>query len=474
MQPHPHHNPAHKPRPAAARGRRRVGAAFIITLLVVTVLASLVLVFAYSMRTEAMAATNHAAVAEARWAAYGVVEAVRGDLAQDIANGEPPRLSDVPAAGGRVGGTVYWIIRPDYADDTKHTYGILGESSKLNLNNATYEMLIELPGMTENPAAAVIDWRDGDTETAPGGAESDYYLTRPTPYNAKDGPFETLGELALVRGFDAALLYGEDANQNGRLDPTEDDGDAAGIDDNADGRLDRGIAGFTTVYSSEPNTDLTGEERINIQQRSQELGELLNEVVDEDRFAELAGTIDNHRPYENVLDFYIQNKLTEAEFDAMHDKLTTSGQDARVGLVDVYTASAEVLNALPGMEPGDGELLVADRPVLAEDEPPGSIAWIIDTLGEEKATAVAGRLTNHSTQFTVDVVAVTESGRGFCRLRVVLDVSPTIADNATLPEIVYIQDLTALGWPMDMEILDLLRAGVPPEEVAQAYSDTLQ
>lgn len=69
---------------------------------------------------------------------------------------------------------------------------------------------------------------------------------------------------------------------------------------------------------------------------------------------------------------------------------------------------------------------------------------------------------------------MTENGRGFCRLRVVLDVSPTIADNATLPEIVYIQDLTALGWPLDMEILDQLRAGVPPEEIAQAYSDTLQ
>jgi DNA uptake protein ComE-like DNA-binding protein len=470
----PQHNPAPSTRGNAAQGRRCAGAAFIITLLVVTVLAALVLVFAYSMRTEAMAATNHAAVAEARWAAYGVIEAVRGDLAQDIANGEAPRLSDVPAAGGRVGGTVYWLIGPDPNDDTQHVYGIVGESSKLNLNNATYEMLIEFAGMTENHAAAILDWRDDDTETTPGGAESDYYLTRPTPYNAKDGPFETIGELAMVRGFNTDVLYGEDTNRNGRLDPTEDDGDASGVEDNADGSLSRGIAALTTVYSSEPNTDLTGEARINIQQRSQELGALLNDLVDEDRFAELAGTIDNHRPYENVLDFYIRNELTEAEFEAMHDKLTTSDQGTRVGLVDVYTASADVLNALPGMEPGDGELLVADRPVLAADEPPGSIAWIVDTLGKEKATAVAGRLTHRSTQFTVDVVAVTEDGRGFCRLRVVLDVSPTIGDNATLPEIVYIQDLTGLGWPMDSEVLDQLRAGVTPEEVAQMYSDTLQ
>lgn len=454
---------------ATPPNRRRHGAAFIVALLVVTVLASLAVVFAHSMRTEALTATNHAAMTEARHAALGVIEAVRGDLAQDLAAGEVPRLNDMPAAGGRIGGCVYWIIAPDTEDDTTHAYGLAGEGSKVNLNNAPAVMLVELPGMTDDLAAAIIDWRDEDTEPTPGGAESDYYLTRPTPYNAQDGNFETLGELALVRGFDTALIFGEDTNRNGRLDPTEDDGEFAGVADNADGMLDRGLDGLATVYSIEPNLSVDGEERINIQQRSQELGELLGEIVDEDRFSELASTIDPNRPYANVLDFHIRNELTEDEFEQMHDKLRVGQQEQRVGLIDVYTASAQVLNTIPGMEPGDGEALVAARPVLVEDEEPGNIAWIIGVLGEEKATEVAGRLTHRSVQFTVDVVAVTEDGRGFCRMRVVLDTAPTMEDAATLPEVVYYQDLTALGWSMEQDVLDQLRAGTTPEQVALQY-----
>lgn len=448
---------------------RRRGAAFIVALLVVTVLASLVVVFAHSMRTEALTATNHASMAEAHHAALGVIEAVRGDLAQDLAAGEVPRINDMPVAGGRVGGCVYWIIGPDAEDDSAHAYGLVGEGSKVNLNNAPAAMLVELPGMTEDLAAAIVDWRDEDTEITPGGAESDYYLTRPTPYNAQDDDFETLGELALVRGFGDTLIFGEDGNRNGRLDPTEDDGEFAGVADNADGLLDRGLDGLCTVYSVEPNLSIDGEERINIQERSQELAQLLGEVVDEERFSELASSIDPNRPYANVLDFHIRNELTEEEFEAMHDKLRVGQQDQRFGVIDVYTASAEVLNTIPGMEPGDGEALVAARPILVEDEEPGNIAWIIGVLGEEKATAVAGRLTHRSVQFTVDVVVVTEDGRGFCRLRVVLDTSPTLEDAATLPEIISYQDLTGLGWPMEQDVLDQLRAGVEAEQVTLQY-----
>lgn len=470
MRTHSSTNPM--PARAVAPGRlapRERGSAFVIALLIVTVLASLVIVFAHEMRTEAMGATHQAATAEARQAARGVIEAVRGDLAQDLALGEAPRLSEVPAAGGRVGGCVYWIIGPDVQDDAAHAYGIVGEASKMNLNSATPDMLIELPGMTEDLAAAIVDWRDGDTETTPGGAESDYYLTRPTPYNAQDGPFETLGELAYVRGYDETIFYGEDANRSGRLDPTEDDGAFAGVADNGDGTLDRGLYGLTTVYSVEPQLSIDGEERIDIQERSQELGQLLAAVMDEERFGEVAPQIDGRRPFASVLDFHIRNELTVEEFEQIHDKLKIGGQDQRVGVVDVYTASAQVLNALPGMEPGDGEAIVAGRPVLAADEQPGNLAWIVPILDDDKAAAVGNRLTHRSVQFTVDVVAVTEDGRGFCRLRAVLDTTPTMEDAGTLPTIVYIQDLTALGWPMDQAILDELRSGVPTEEVALQY-----
>ena len=38
---------------------------------------------------------------------------------------------------------------------------------------------------------AILDWRDPDPLERLNGVESDYYLSLPLPYPAKDGPFDT-------------------------------------------------------------------------------------------------------------------------------------------------------------------------------------------------------------------------------------------------------------------------------------------
>ena len=43
-------------------------------------------------------------------------------------------------------------------------------------------------------------------------------------------------ELALVNGATYEVLYGEDANMNGVLDPNEDDGEESAPTDNSDGK----------------------------------------------------------------------------------------------------------------------------------------------------------------------------------------------------------------------------------------------
>ena len=76
--------------------------------------------------------------------------------------------------------------------------------------------------MTDEIAAAIIDWIDQDDNTE-SGAETDYYATLDPPYAAKNGPFDTIEELLLVKGVTPEILYGEDANRNGVLDPNEND-----------------------------------------------------------------------------------------------------------------------------------------------------------------------------------------------------------------------------------------------------------
>ena len=85
--------------------------------------------------------------------------------------------------------------------------GMTDEDSKINLNSAPVEVLENLLTMTGAPelgsrqiAAAIVDWRDDDTDESELGAERSYYLGLPDAYECKDGPFETVEELLLVRG----------------------------------------------------------------------------------------------------------------------------------------------------------------------------------------------------------------------------------------------------------------------------------
>jgi general secretion pathway protein K len=53
---------------------------------------------------------------------------------------------------------------------------------------------------------AIVDWLDRDSIESQGGAESDYYLRLIPPYEPRNGPMPTLGDLRLVKGVDDAMF----------------------------------------------------------------------------------------------------------------------------------------------------------------------------------------------------------------------------------------------------------------------------
>ena len=71
-----------------------------------------------------------------------------------------------------------------------------------------------------------MNWRSPASAASADGASDSYYLSLPQPYNCKNSPFETVEELLLVEGVTPQLLYGDDTNRNGILDPNEFDIDA--------------------------------------------------------------------------------------------------------------------------------------------------------------------------------------------------------------------------------------------------------
>jgi type II secretory pathway component PulK len=138
-----------------------------------------------------------------------------------------------------------------------------GSTSTVSASDPASRLLM-IPGMTYELADAILDFIDEDETPRTNGCESEYYSSLSPPYSSKNSPLESIDELLLVAGVTPDLLYGEDVNRNGLLDPNENDGDATWPPDNADGILQLGWSAYLTVHGREKNARWDGTPRINV------------------------------------------------------------------------------------------------------------------------------------------------------------------------------------------------------------------
>jgi DNA uptake protein ComE-like DNA-binding protein len=418
---------------------RRKASVLIIVLWVAFGLVSLALYFANSMSFELRAADNRAAAVQAEQAIAGASRYISNVLAatqtqtQQRGTIPDPTLYDFDAVP--VGDATFWVIGRWDQQQQRSTdvpnFGLVDEASKLNLNMATREMLEALPRMTTQLAAAIIDWRDADDEVTEGGAESQTYLRLNPPYRCKNGNFESVEELRLVTGAYLDILYGEDANLNGVLDPNENDSDVSPPTDNRDMRLDPGILEYLTVYSRQPATGT------NVNRR-QDIAALLQQKFDANRANQIAAAL-GPTVSGNVLQFYVASGMTREEFAQIEGDLVGTNT---VGLVNVNTASEAVLACIPGIGTDKAGSLVAYR--RSNGGNLNTVAWVKDVLDENAIRLAAPWLTGRSYQFSADVAAVGHHGRGYARTKFVFDTTEG-------GKILYRQDLTHLGWALGAE-----------------------
>lgn len=265
----------------------------IAVLVVVVVLSLLAYQYADLMLTEYAAADGVVKAAQARALADSGIQYVAALLSQpdamnNVLGGNPfdnPQCFEAQPLFP--GGTVnplgrFSLIAPVPGGGQGLTYGIVDESSKINLNammrldpsgEKLYQLLLKLPAMTEDSAAAIVDWLDEDDEPRIGGAESDSYSSFAIPYRCKNGPLDSLEELLLVQGVTPELLFGSDFNRNGILDLGEP---------SVDPLLDLGWSAYLTIYSREQNLDSTFQPRINLNEKDLNmLSQQLNVAIDQ-------------------------------------------------------------------------------------------------------------------------------------------------------------------------------------------------
>jgi DNA uptake protein ComE-like DNA-binding protein len=247
------------------------------------------------------------------------------------------------------------------------------------------------------------------------------------------------------------VLYGEDANLNGILDPNENDGDISPPSDNRDGQLDSGILEYLTVYSREPNIRSDGSNRVNVASLNGASRAQLQTLLQEAGIANANQVIARVQtpPVRSVLEFYIRSSISAEDFAKIETSITVTNGAYLEGLVNVNTASESVLACIPGIGTDHASSLVAHR--LSNPDSLNSLAWVKDVLDRANAIQAGPYLTGHTYQFTADVAAVGHHGRGFRRAKFVFDLSEGT------PQIRYRQDLTDFGWALGRQVRESLR-----------------
>ena len=189
------------------------GAVLILVLWVLLALGLLALTFGAAIRTEIDATrtlvdqkrAHYLARAGIDYAVYRILESqmafAKSRQRMELGPGSVPEVMT---------GFVSLRLGTDFAD-----VEVVDETGKINLNTAPshliYNLLITVgmePGDADFLTDSIEDWRDPDEFRRPNGAESDYYLSLPQPYFAKNGPFDVTEELLLVRGMTPEIYYG--------------------------------------------------------------------------------------------------------------------------------------------------------------------------------------------------------------------------------------------------------------------------
>jgi type II secretory pathway component PulK len=435
--------------------RRESGSVLIIVLWIAIGLVSIALYFANSMTYELRAADNRVSGMDTQQAIEGAARYVGYVLYNYSTNGSVPENTQFASEAVPVGESHFWIIGRDPSElsSTDPYFGLVDESSKLNLNNAGTNTLYYLPNMTSDFTDAILDWRG----TNGGGMYSMDY--EGLGYADKNAPFETVDELRMVYGASMDLLVGDDRNDNGILDSNET---------NSTGQMQPGLLDYFTVYTREPNFTVVNGDNImytNVNTASQQDIQTLFQNAGVN--SSYSSRIYNHLhpvtgatvTFNGILDFCAYCKgigMSSDDFAKIYPNATTSTSTYIRGRVNINTASTTVLTALfmgIGYNQGVDQSTAtsaADSILNYRQQNQGSlnnsVAWIIDALGTTSPVITALRrgdyITARTYQFSADIAAVGPYGRGYRRVKFIFDTSDGT------PKIIYRRDLTQLGWAL--------------------------
>lgn len=343
------------------------GIALITAIWILAVLMVLVAGFAAMVHSEAEIARNFGELTRARWSALAGLVRAEAEIRQRIAlpyttlDGGASLTLDSEEEQEKVGEGTYTAVIEDAA-------------GKINLNTASAEILQAF--FPADVADAIIDWRDTDSTPQAQGAEDAYYTALSTPYHCKNAPFATVDELLLVKGVTRELL-------------------ATGVGDSG-----LSLRALLTVYSVDRNADAQGRPRVNVRTATRE--QLTTAFGSTFTTQEIDAIIARRTatPFTSPAYLLEVPGLSREKVAQVYDLLTASTETTAPGLINLNTAPAEVLAALPGMDAALAQAVVQRR---SEQGPFKTVGQLLDMtqIGNSEFERIADLLTTRSQTFHI-------------------------------------------------------------------------
>lgn len=375
---------------------------------------------------------------------------------------------------------------------------------RLNREDASGErardMIARLPNMSTELAQSITNWLRAGNDSG----DSMYYAS--LRYSPKYGPFESLEELLYVRGITPRLLLGNDRNRNFTVEPEENDtggyldpGLSAyftiysrelNVDNTGQPRLllndtnlqatyerltglvGPDLAGFIMAYrrwgprqqSAVPvgrgggggrrNTITIdgGPDAATLDLANANSGQAIAipsiwSLVD----AEVASPavtrngVTTQTVYRSPLRSSRPEALTQY-LPILLDKCTTDSRMELPARININTAPAEVLQALPGITTADVQKILSARPAAGMVDASAAAlyatpAWLITTaqISANNLRQWEPYITTRSQVFRVQAVGYYETGGPMVRVEAVIDT------NAGRPRLLFWRDLSDLG-----------------------------
>jgi len=306
-----------------------------------------------------------------------------------ILNGERPRLDEeyvIYETDGRSG-----VVRllPMAGMDER----LVPEAGKLDLNAVDAQTLIDTGLVDPVTAGRIVQFRDAEA----------------------GGSFQSVAELLHVPGMTVEAVYGplDDLTVMDQAQRRVEDlggriGDRLGL--RGVDAAARGLADLLTVYSVEPALQRNGKLRINLNVPwSEELGRRIEERFGPGSADMLRGIFDGGATFESkarVFETMRSLGMGPEEWRDPADALTTEPGPFIFGRLDINTASAEALAALPAVDEDAAAAIVETRETLA----PGDLATVVwpvieGILEPEVYDEIGGLITTRSWTYRLRLAA---------------------------------------------------------------------